>query len=201
MVYKFNMNALQNILSSRVKAEVFRLLFGLSDGELHLREIARRAGLSIGTVQQELAGLVLAGLVSTRRDGNRLYHRANRNHPLYPEIHNMVLKTSGLAEVLQKALHHSSIQMAFVFGSVARNEAGASSDIDLMIVGQLGLRLVTNMLSGLTGTLGREINPHVMSPDEFKRRKKSKDHFLSSVLESPKIFIVGGERELEAMVR
>jgi DNA-binding transcriptional ArsR family regulator len=97
MVRKNAMPLLAEILSSRVRAEIFRLLFGLSDEALYMREIERRSGFSAGAVQQELKKLVYLDLLKPRRDGNRLYYQANLDHPLYNEVHNLVLKGSGLA--------------------------------------------------------------------------------------------------------
>src|SRR4051794_3543655 len=98
------MNALAEILSSRVKAEIFCLLFGQVERELHLREIERRSGSSVSAVRQELKRLVRLGLVDARKDGNRIYYRASKRHPLFVDLRNLVLKTSGLVEVLNDAL-------------------------------------------------------------------------------------------------
>jgi predicted nucleotidyltransferase/DNA-binding HxlR family transcriptional regulator len=192
---------LVDVVSSRVKAELLRLLFGSRPVELHLRELVRRSGLSIGTVQQELRRLTRIGLVNARKDGNRVYYRANPEHPIHPELRSLVLKTDGLAGVLGGALEDKQVLSAFVFGSVARGEADAESDVDLMVIGSIGLRRLTQLLSGLAEKVGREINPHVLTPDEFKLRKRRRDHFLSSVLASPKLFVKGDENDLEAMVR
>lgn len=190
---------LAEILSSRVKAEIFRLLFGLSSKELHLRELERQSGLAVGTVRQELQRLVRLDLVVARRDSNRVYYRANLQHPIFPEIHHLVLKTVGLVDVLREALEQEELQLAFVFGSVARSEERAQSDIDLMVIGPIGLRQLSQRLSGVSARLGRVVNPHVMTADEFRRRKAERDHFLSHVLESPLIFVIGGKDDLEAM--
>ena len=95
---------LSALLSSRVRAEVFRLLFMEEDVELHLREIQRRAGLALGTVQQDLAILQSQDLVRSRRDGNRVMFSANKAHPLYAAIVEIVLRTSGVVGVLAKIL-------------------------------------------------------------------------------------------------
>lgn len=195
------MGTLSDILSSRVRAEIFRLLFGVNEQELHLRELARQAGLSLGTVRQDLQKLVRLDLVKTRRDGNRLYYRANTDHPLYPEIRKLVLKTSGLVEILKKVLDHEGIRVAFIFGSLASNRERAESDLDLMVIGAVGLRSLSSWLAGASDQIGREINPHTMSVEEFRRRQQKEDHFLSNVLKSPKLFIVGNEHELELMGR
>ena len=190
---------LVDIVSSRVKAEIFRLLFGLGRAELHMRDLARQSGLSSGTVQQELRRLARTGLVTARKDGNRVYYRANREHPLHAEICSLVLKTNGLVSVLQQAMESPGISLAFVFGSIARGETRAESDVDLMVFGTIGLRKLTGLLSGTTERVGREINPHILTPEEFKQRKGTSDHFINSVLKESKLFIKGNEHELEAM--
>ncbi len=139
------MSVLAQILSSRVRAELFRLLFGLSATELHVRELARRSGLHEATVRQELRKLDRLDLVTGRRDGNRVYYRANNDHPLYVEIHGLVIKTTGLVELLANALSGAEIAVAFVFGSVARFTETAGSDIDLMVIGRVGLRKLTSL--------------------------------------------------------
>jgi len=193
------MTDLVDIVSSRVKAEILRLLFGLRQPELHLRELVRQSGLSLGTVQQELRRLTRLGLVTARRDGNRVYYRANPQHPVHGELRSLVLKTNGLAGVLQHALQDDRVVLAFVFGSIARGETRAESDVDLMIIGTARLRRLTQLLSGVAERVGREINPHILTPEEFKERKRKADHFVTSVLASPKLFVKGTERELEAM--
>ena len=109
------MNILAEILSSRVRSEIFRILFGTDVQEYHLREIQRRAKLAIGTVQQETAKLEELELIIRQQDGNRTYYKANIAHPLYREIHNLVLKTIGLADILRTSLSIDAIKIAFVF--------------------------------------------------------------------------------------
>lgn len=193
------MTSLVDIVSSRVKAELLRLLFGLNQPEVHLRELVRQSGLSLGTVQQELQRLTRVGLVTARKDGNRVYYRANPDHPLYRDLCSLVLKTDGLVGVLQLALRTPDIRLAFVFGSVARGDTGAESDVDLLVVGSVGLRKLATLLSGLADRLGREINPHVLSPEEFTQRRRQGDHFLTAVLSSPKLFVKGTEHDLATM--
>lgn len=193
------MNVLPQLVCSRVRAEIFRLLFGVARQELHLREIQRQTGFAVGTVRQDMGKLVKLGLVTRRQDGNRVYYAANQRHPLYPEIHQIVLKTVGLADVLTSALKGPDIRCAFVFGSVANGSATPESDIDLMVIGNVGLRKIATLLSGRGDRLGREINPYVLTPAEFNKRIGRDDHFLTSVLASPKVFVVGSEHELEAM--
>jgi predicted nucleotidyltransferase len=194
------MNLLAQILSSKVRAEIFRILFGLSDDPLHMREIERRSGFTTGTVQQELKKLFSLDLVGKRRDGNRVYYRARKDHPLYPEIHLLVLKTNGMGELFREVLQKEpQIKIAFVFGSIASHNEKAISDVDLMVIGKTSLRKLTQILLGLSEKIGREINPHVLSPEEFLKRKSAKDHFITQVIESSKIFILGSEDDLKSM--
>jgi len=195
------MNQLAEMLSSRTRAELFRLLFSTVVQSIHLREIERITNLSTGSLRQEIAKLRRLGLITVRKDGNRICYEPNRNHPLYQDIRNIVLKTSGLTDVLKDALKNSEIKIAFVFGSVARNEETADSDIDLMVIGNIGLRKVSSLLSGVTEKVGREINPHILSEAEFSRRLKKKEHLVSRIMESSKIFVVGNENDLKRMAK
>jgi predicted nucleotidyltransferase len=191
------MNILADLLSSNVKAEVFRLLFGLHHQPLHLRELERRSGLAVATVQQELSRLRRLGLIEARPDGNRTYFMAKEDHPLYPEIRGLVLKTSGLADVLRRALEKEKrIKVAFVFGSIAQAREQAHSDVDLLVIGEIGLRDVVGLLGDAAENVGREINPKVLTPSEFRRRKRRDDPFLSRVLAERRLFITGDEHEL-----
>jgi len=178
---------------------VFTLLFGLNPEEFHIREISRRAALSEASVRQELRKLESMGLVRARRDGNRLYYSAVKEHPLYVDIHRMVLKTSGLVDVLRESLEGIGADVAFVFGSMASGTETGSSDVDLMVLGDLGLRDLSRHLSGVSARIGREINPHVMTIEEYSSRRNEDDHFAVRVLEGPRLFVIGSEDELAAM--
>lgn len=193
------MEQLSQLLSSGVRAGIFRLLFGLGPEELHVRELARQSGFHEATVRQELKKLKQLDLVLERRDGNRTYYQANRSHPLYSEIHRMVLKTSGLGDVLAGALTGQPVDVAFVFGSLAAGADNAGSDVDLMVIGDLGLRKLSSLLSGVSEQLGREVNPHVMSSSEYRKRLAAGDHFVTSVLAGPKLFVLGTEDDLEGL--
>lgn len=193
------MSALATLLGSRVRAEILCLLFAGRDEELHVREIARRCGCSERAARQELAKLAALELVVPRRDGNRLYYSALREHPLYADLRGLVCKTAGIIETLKDALASPKVETAFVFGSLASGVEKASSDIDIMVIGDVGPRELTGMLSGLSERIGREINPHVLTEGELRRRLKHGDHFLTSVLREPRVMVVGDGRELAAL--
>lgn len=193
------MDTLSEILSSRSRAAVFKLLFSGSERELHLREIQRRSGLNDSTLRQELKKLVRLDLVKRRKDSNRVYYRANRDHPLFTEIRNLVIKTTGMVQVLHEAIETQQVNVAFVFGSIATGEETAGSDVDLLVIGDIGLRALSELLSGCSEVIGREVNPYVMTRDEYRKRVASDEHFISHVLKSPKLFVVGTDHDLKAM--
>jgi len=187
-------------LFPNTRAEILRLLFGDDLREAHLRDIARHASLSPAAIQRELSALTAMELVVPRRDGNRLYFSANTTHPLYGEIRSIVLKTSGIAPTLQKVLASmAGVDLAFIFGSMASDSLSSSSDVDLMVIGSTGLRQISKALSGLAASLGREINPHCLTPLEWQEKLRRKDAFALRVSAEPKIWLKGGPDELAAM--
>lgn len=193
------MNILHEIFSSRARAEIFKLLFGTIDQELHIREIQRRSGFNDSTLRQELRKLERIDLLIARKDSNRIYYRANKSNPLYEDLRNLVLKTIGLTDVFKYALRDAKIQTAFVFGSIANGRGISDSDVDLFIIGEVSLREISKLLYGVSDIIGREINPYVMTQNEFKKRIKKGEHFISNVLNSPKLFIIGNKDGFGAM--
>ena len=193
---------LAEILSSRIRVEIFRLLFGADNAALHMREIERKSGFTIGTVQRELHKLVKLDLIKKTKDGNRTYYQANKENPIYQDIFNIVQKTVGSIFLLKEALSQSTvIEFAFIFGSFAAGKENSHSDIDLMVIGNLGLRNVVSLLSGISEKTGREINPQVISKLEFINRISLNDHFISNVINSDKTFIMGTKDEFTKLVK
>ncbi len=162
-----------------------------------MRAIERQSSVTFNSIRQELKKLSELDLVTSRRDGNRLYYRANTNHPLYPILSDLVAKTVGHRALLKQALSVPGIQIAFIFGSLARNEEQGESDLDLFIIGDITLRQLSSLLSGLEEKTGREINPHIFNATEFKQRQNANDHLIAQVLTGDKIFIIGTEHELD----
>ena len=156
----------------------------------------RLTRLAPRTVQREIDHLVDADLLTDRRDGNRRYLRANERHPLFAPLREILLKSEGLVAVLQRALGDRGVEAALVFGSMASGRAVAGSDVDLLIVGPIGLRETIRRLSDVQADLGREINPVVWTAEEFRTRFAAQDHFLTSVLREPRLMVLGDERKL-----
>lgn len=163
---------------------------------MHVRDLERQSGLTVKTVQGELEKLFQADLVTSRRDGNRRYFRANASHPLFTDLQQIVLKTAGLRDVLADALAGiAGVELVFVFGSLAGDAGKAASDVDLLVVGDVSLRKLAPLLRAAGEKLGREINPVTMSAAEFVKGR-AKNPFLMDVLGKPKLFVKGGPDEL-----
>jgi predicted nucleotidyltransferase len=166
-----------------------------------VREISRRVGTSAGAVQRELETLAQFGLIGRSVSGRQVYYKANRNHPVFAEVHSLVAKTVGVFQVLGSALAPLAkrISLAFVYGSMARQEENADNDVDLMIVGDVTLDEVVAQLATVEGAIGRPINPTVYSTDEFKSKLESGNHFLRSVVRAEKVILIGDLDELGKM--
>ena len=182
---------LSKLLTSKTRAELFRLLFDGQSSEHYLRGLEKLTDLKVNSLQKEVKHLVSMDLLNSRKDGNRVYYSANTLHPLYSDLVSIVEKTVGLIAILKNRLDVDQIELAFVFGSLASGKEKASSDVDIIVVGDLGMRKLSKLLSGLQESLGREINPHIFSREEFLKKIKRKDHFLTSVMKSDIKEIVG----------
>ena len=179
------------LLGPDARRAIFAQTFLDPGREFHLRELVRLTGFAPRSVQTEVDQLVSAGLLAERRSGNRRYLRANDRHPLFQAIRDIVLKTEGLADVLRESLGDSGIDFAVVFGSIASHRDAAGSDVDLLIVGPIGLREAVARLRPAQDHLGREINPIVWSRAEVERRREAGDPLLRRVLEGPLILVHG----------
>jgi DNA-binding transcriptional ArsR family regulator len=164
----------------------------------YLSDLAQHLGVPPSTLQRELASLVEAGILRRKRDGNRVYFQPDPDCPLLPELTGLMTKTAGLLDVLREALvpFASSIRWAFVYGSVARAEVRSASDVDLMVVGSVGLADLVSALRKAERRLGRPINPTVYTPEEFVQKRQAGHHFLKTVLQDEKLAIMGHEHEL-----
>lgn len=188
-------------LLPEVRKKILALLLTNTRQSLHLRDITRKTGFAIGTVQRELAGLTQAEIIIRRKDGNRIYYQANTNSPIFPELSGLLRKTAGIADVLKGALKPISkkIKTAFVFGSFAANSARSNSDIDLLVIGSCNFGDVVEVIGKAQDKLGREINPSVYPADEFKKKAAAGHHFIKTVLAGAKIFLIGDENELKKL--
>ncbi len=188
-------------LFPQVRKNVLALLLMAPERRWHLRDVVRRTGGAVGTVRRELKGLAECGILLETRDGNRTYYQANRRCPAFPELSSLIRKTAGLADRLAEALSPLSdrIDVAFVYGSQANGQAGPESDIDVMVIGKAGFAEVVSAMGEAQELIGREVNPTVYSRVEFRSKLASEHHFVTAVMKAPKVFLIGGEDELDRL--
>jgi len=165
----------------------------------YMRELARHLRLTPSTLQRELDSLVRGGILRQRREGKHVYFQPATDSPIFEELRGLLLKTAGLADVIRKALKPFTdrIQWAFIYGSLARVEEHAASDVDLMIIGQVGLAEVSSPLRKAEQRLTRAVNPTIYTSDQFASKVKSNHQFIAGVLRSKKIFLLGDVREFD----
>lgn len=191
-----------SVLFGKARREILAILFCHSDQEFYLRQIVRAAGVGQGAVQRDLASLTAAGIVVRTRRGHQVFYRANSESPVFPELRGLIVKTAGVADVLRAALADLSdrIVASFIYGSMARGTEKTSSDLDLMVIGDVEFGEVVSALRLAQDQLAREINPSVFHSDEMRQRIAEEDHFITTVLREEKVFLIGDEHDLRQLV-
>jgi predicted nucleotidyltransferase len=191
-------------LFGATRQAVLRLLFGHTGQRFYQRQIIRSCRLGSGTVQRELEQLAGAGILARTVEGRQTYFQASRQCPVFEELRGIVRKTFGVAQVLQGGLAAltGKVQLAFIYGSMATGSETSGSDVDIMVVGEeVSMHDVVSSLAEAQRDLGREVNPSVYRTGEFCRKLAQGQHFLSSVVSGPKIFLIGDENELARLAQ
>jgi predicted nucleotidyltransferase len=190
---------LSSALFSKVQRRVLALIFGHPDRSFYTSEIVRNVHSGVGAVARELSKLERSGLVSVERITNQKHYRANRAAPIFEELRALVEKTVGLTEPIKQSFepYANVIKSAFVYGSVAKGVDTASSDIDLMVIGDdLNFSDLYTVAQNVENKLGRKIHPLFMSSGDWQRKTSEKGSVFSKIRHSPKIFVVGSEKDL-----
>jgi len=183
------------------RRKALALLLLNPEKRLHAREIARLTGCAPSAMTKELGLLHQAEILDRYTVGNQAQFSANARHPVYPELSALLRKTVGLVDVLSNALAPLADRMriAFVFGSVARGEEHSSSDVDVVVIGEVDFAEVTKALHPTQEVIRREVNPKIFSVTEWRSRVANKSTFVSDILAKPKLFITGTEDELDLL--
>lgn len=189
---------LTSVLFGKTRRAILALLLTNPQESFYLRQIVRSGGLGQGAVQRELQHLTEAGLLLRRRQGHQVFYQANQESPVFKELKILVVKTAGAGDVLRQALSglKDRIQTAFLYGSFAKGKDRPASDLDLAVIGEVTFGDLVSHLRPAQETLGREINPTVYTPAEFQKKLSAKHHFVSAIIQGPKIMLIGEEREL-----
>ena len=189
-------------LFGRTRSALLGRLYSRAEESFYLRQLAREIGGGHGALQRELQHLTDMGLVVRSAQGNQVLYRANSRGPIFSELKSLIAKTVGIREVLASGLTtlESKIRIAFVYGSVARQQERANSDIDLLVVGSASFGEVVSALGRAQRELGREINPTVFPVSEFRSKMAAGNHFLRTMISEKKIFVIGTQNELAKLV-
>ena len=193
-------SALADALLPRVRQRVLGLLYGNPDRSFFSNEIVSLAQSGTGAVQRELASLAEAGLLTVTAQGNQKHYQANAATPVFEELRGLVLKTSGLVDLLRAALAPlaNEIAIAFVYGSVPRKQDTATSDIDLMVISDaLGYADVFPALEQAGARLGRKVNPTIYTSAELAKRIRQRNAFATRVLAQDKLWVIGNQEGLD----
>jgi predicted nucleotidyltransferase len=185
-----------------LRGDVLAATFSQPEKWWYLSELAQFVGTTPSSLQRELKALVDGGILGTRREGTRAYFKANTQSPVFPELRGLIDKTAGVVPTLREVLRplDRRIACAFIYGSVARGDEHAGSDIDLLVVGEVGLADITPALRKAEARLGREVNATSYSTPEFRKKAAGKDHFLLEVLRGRKLFVKGDERDVDDVI-
>lgn len=189
--------ATTDALFPRTRQAILAVTFLAPQRWWYMRELARHLRVPPSSLQRELDSLVRGGILRQKREGRHVYFRAATDSPIFSELRGILLKTAGLAGVIRSALepYGDRIQWAFIYGSVARSEEHSASDVDLMIVGEVGLAEISPALRKAERRVNRAVNPTIYTPKEFASKAKAWHHLITTVLHSKKLFLLGDPRD------
>ena len=195
-IYAMTTTTIGDALFTKTQQRVLGILYGKPQQRFYTNEIVRLADMGRGTVRRELDKLVSAGLLLMSREGNQHYYQANADNPVYNELVDIIRKTFGIADVIREALLpvFDQIDLAFIYGSIAKKEDLASSDIDLLVVtDSLAYADLMTLLTEAEHSLGRPVNPSIYTLEQIKDKLEQKNAFLTRLMEQPKIWVKGDD--------
>lgn len=185
-------------LLTPIKQEILSATYGQPEKWWYMSELAANAGTTPSSLQRELSKFAANGLLLRRRDGGRIYFKAPTDSPLFEPLKELLERSLGPVGALREAIAplKDRIEVAFIFGSVATGKERAGSDVDVLFVGNTGLAEIAKILKPLERRFGREFNAKCYSKSEFELKVKKRNHFVSTVLQEPKIFLIGNGDEI-----
>ena len=201
MTKKVGRKGAGELFTSSTMTDLLKVFFLHTGEEFYQRELSRLTDNTLYLVQRELARLERTGLVRKERRGNRVYYKAQEDNPAFLDLKRFFIKTVALGDKLSEALTSlaSGIDLAFIYGSVATGEDKPASDVDILVVGKIGLKELSKILGPLSRDLGREFNPTVYSPKELRKKADDGNAFINAVIGGPKIWLIGDEDELAGL--
>ncbi len=190
------------IVKSKTRASMLALFFNHPGNEYYLRQIEGLTGYSVGNIRREMGKLEADGLFISRNIGRIKLYRLNKAYPLYDEIKSIVRKTVGIEGGLRSALRRfKDIDFSFIYGSLAEGKEKILSDVDIIVIGRVSPKEIKTLFFEYQAKISRELNSIVYSPDEFLRKLKDKNHFISSLIATKKVFLKGEEDEFRRFIQ
>lgn len=189
---------LSDLIISRVRVKILQLFF-LSPGKIyHVREIVRRIEEEINAVRRELLHMEKIGLMSKERRANRLFYALRKDYPLYYDLLELLVKSSGLGgNIIKNKNKLGKVKFVMISGRFARAiPSRSSSDVNLLVVGKVVLPELNQLVRQEEVRREKEINYTVMSEEEFEFRKRRRDPFILGVIQGSRIMVIGDEEDL-----
>lgn len=189
------------ITKSQARQKILQLFFSDINKRYYLREMERILNLSAGNIRRELLSLVKSGIFQREKAGNQMYYFLNQSFPVFDEVKNIVIKTIGLVGILKAELNTmKNIEMAFIYGSFARQKEDSFSDVDVMIIGNPNESVLVKGIGRVEKKINREVNYNIFSARDFRQAVSQKEVFLEEIISSPKIFLTGDAQVLEKII-
>ena len=190
---------LQDLMVSKVRVKLLKVFLSQPKEMFYIRQLVRLLSEEINAVRRELQRMEKLSMVKKENRGNRIYYWFNKDYPLYGDLLSMVAKSAGLGgEIIKRRSKLGKIRFALISGKMVRGLEVKPDEVDLLVVGDLELKQLTDLVKSFEVKIDREINYSVMSKEEFDFRKKRRDPFLLSILASPKVMLIGDEQDLFA---
>jgi predicted nucleotidyltransferase len=189
-------------LRSEARQRLLAYYFTNPTARHHLRDLADRLSIDPSNLSKELGRLERDGLFRSEVSGRQKYFQLNRDYPLFSEVRNIVTKTIGAVPLITQSLKKiGDIEQAHLYGSFARNQQDAASDMDLLLIGSPREKVLAEAVRKLEKQLGREINYTVLTRHEFEARRERKDAFLENVWHDKRVLLLGPHEEAQTTRR
>lgn len=198
-----NNTTVNSLFGSSLRVKILGWFFLHTEERYYVRQLARLIKDDLANLCRELNKLEQLGLLISNKQGNIKYYSINKTNPIFSELKGIMIKSVGLGNLIKDALTNSKskIKYAFIYGSFAKDKQNISSDIDLLIIGSITYAEVTKILKPVEHKIAREINPVVMDNEEMKVRLHNQEHFFTTVIKEPKIWLIGDEIEFKRLVK
>ena len=164
---------LEALITSKTRIKLLLKFFLNSKNTGYLRSLEPEFGESTNAIRQELNRFENAGLLVSEIDGKKKVFRANTDHPLYPELHSLLLKYVGLDEIIDRVIVNlGKLEEVYLVGDLARGNN--SSVIDLWFVGEkLDEAYLRSLTQRAEEFIKRKVNYMIMSAEELQKRFES----------------------------